>query len=281
MHCARSCAPPWRRADMAPVVEADGLVKRYEALTAVDGVSFSIEPGRIYALVGPNGSGKTSTVECLQGLRRPDAGKARLLGLDPQRDHDRLWRRVGVVFQETSYHNRIRLGEAIWLHESFYAQPLDGARLLEAFGLAEKRDTFFCRLSGGQQLRFLILLAMLGDPELLILDEPTTGLDPQARANVWEVLRGMRDRGASVLITTHQLDEAEAHCDIAAVMDRGRLLCSGAPADLLDEFGMHAHVVLPEHVAAGSVRAAGATQLQTAAGRMHVFGRGEEFMPAI
>jgi len=268
----------------APVLEVSGLTKHYGGVRAVDDLSFALARGQILALVGPNGSGKTTTLECIQGLRSPDSGLIRVLGLDPATSRHALAQCVGVLFQETAYHNRIKLKEALWLHESFFSKSLDGTSLLRRFGLEEKSEVYFSKLSGGQQRRFLLLLAILGNPALLVLDEPTTGLDPQARNNLWEIVHERREGGASILVSTHYLEEAEQHCDVTVIMDSGSLLAVGPPAELLVRYGMEHHVALPSHlgITLDQVHGRpGVGSVQETAGFTYVYGTGPEFLPSM
>lgn len=196
-------------------------------------MSFDVEAGEIFGLIGPNGAGKTTTMECVEGLRRPNRGTIAVLGLDPARDGRKLQKRIGVQLQEAQLQKRIKVWEAVDLWASLYAHPVDGGRLLERLGLADKRDAWFMNLSGGQKQRLFIALAMINDPEIVFLDELTTGLDPQARRAIWELVRGIRDRGKTVLLTTHLMEEAERLCDRVAIVERGRIVDVGTPADLV------------------------------------------------
>ncbi|MCX8032490.1 MAG: ABC transporter ATP-binding protein [Thermoleophilia bacterium] len=219
---------------MSIVVEVDGLRKTYGSVVAVDNLSFTVEEGEIFGIVGPNGAGKTTTVECVVGLRVPDDGLIRVLGLDPQADRDRLREVVGVQLQESALPPRIKVGEALGLYRSFYRQAADPAELLEVLGLSEKRGAYFKDLSGGQKQRLSIALALIGRPSVAVLDELTTGLDPQARRDTWEFIEGVRDRGVTILLVTHFMDEAERLCDRVALIDRGRLVALDTPARLAE-----------------------------------------------
>jgi ABC-2 type transport system ATP-binding protein len=206
----------------------------YGQVQAVAGVDLVVRAGSIVAIVGPNGAGKTTTVECLEGLREPDAGTVRILGLDPVADRPRLVQRLGVQLQDGSLYEKTRVDEAFWVAEPFYERPLPADELLRTFGLEEKRRAFFEQLSGGQKQRLMTALAFVGDPEVAILDEPTSGLDPQARRDVWAALRERtRTAGKTVLLTTHNLDEAQDECDEVVIIDAGRVVAHGAPDELL------------------------------------------------
>ena len=216
-----------------PVVQVEGIRKSYGRTIAVSDISFEVQQGEIFGLIGPNGAGKTTTMECVEGLRSPDRGSIAVLGLDPVRDVYRLQDRIGVQLQEAQLQKRIKVREAVDLWASLYRRPVDAHRLLEQLGLVEKRDAWFMTLSGGQKQRLFIALALINDPELVFLDELTTGLDPQARRAIWDLVRGIRQRGKTVFMTTHLMDEAERLCDRVAVIDRGRIVDIGSPAALV------------------------------------------------
>ena len=218
---------------MRPAIEAIGLRKRYGATLAVDDVSFEVQDGEIFGLIGPNGAGKTTTMECVEGVRTPDDGRIPVLGLDPSRDAYRLQLRVGVQLQEAQLQKRIKVREAVALWASLYNATVDPGRLLERLGLGDKRDAWFMTLSGGQKQRLFIALALIDDPELVFLDELTTGLDPQARRAIWELVRDIRARGKTVLLTTHLMEEAERLCDRVAIIDHGRIIDIDSPAGLV------------------------------------------------
>jgi ABC-2 type transport system ATP-binding protein len=215
-----------------PLIEVTELTKRYGNRLAVDGVSFTVERGEIFGILGTNGAGKTTTVECLQGLRTADAGTISVLGLDPARDRDELRRRVGVQLQESRLPEKLRVREALELFASFYRHPADVDSLLRRLSLEEHQRTYFGRLSGGLKQRVSIALALIGEPEVAILDELTTGLDPHARRDTWKLVEGVRDSGVTVLLVTHFMDEAERLCDRVAVFDAGRVVATGTPAEL-------------------------------------------------
>ncbi|HEX3623773.1 MAG TPA: ABC transporter ATP-binding protein [Acidimicrobiales bacterium] len=217
---------------MTAVVTVKDLCKRYGDRLVVDHVDLDVHEGEIVGLLGRNGAGKTTTVECISGLRRPDEGSVRVLGLDPQHDGPQLRSLVGSQLQDSALPDRLRVAEAIDLFRGPRAMSVDG--LLAAFGLAEHRRQAFSALSGGQRQRLFLVLALLNRPKLVILDELTQGLDPAARRDVWDAIRSLRDAGTTVLLVTHYMDEAEALCDRVVVMDGGRVLDAGAPATLVD-----------------------------------------------
>lgn len=216
-----------------PIVEVRNLRKTYGQKVAVADVSFTVAPGEIFGVLGPNGSGKSTAVECIAGLRDADGGHIRILGVDP-REHPELIRaHVGVQFQEAGLHDKITVCEALTLFASFYDTPADVEELLHVLDLTDKRDARFKSLSGGQKQRVSIALALVGNPKVAILDELTTGLDPQARRTTWEVVRRVRDTGATVLLVTHFMDEAERLCDRLVIIDHGRIIAEGSPRDLI------------------------------------------------
>ncbi|MCC2312610.1 ABC transporter ATP-binding protein [Cellulomonas xiejunii] len=216
----------------APAVLVEGLHKRYGDKRAVDGLDLRVEHGEIVAVLGPNGAGKTTTVETLEGFRRADAGHVRVLGEDPARG-DRAWRaRLGVVLQDNQDLAEVTVAEIVRHVAGFYPAPRDPETVIEEVGLREKRSARVRALSGGQRRRLDVALGIVGDPELLFLDEPTTGFDPQARHAFWDLVEGLRDEGTTILLTTHYLEEAERLADRVVVVAHGRVLADGAPADL-------------------------------------------------
>jgi ABC-2 type transport system ATP-binding protein len=215
------------------VIEVNDLVKRYGRLPVVNEVSFSVEQGEIFGILGPNGAGKTTTVECAEGLRRPDSGSIRVLGLDPVRDGRELSHQVGVQLQESLLPENIKVWEALDLYASFYRAPKDWRELLEEWGLADKRQARFGTLSGGQKQRLFIALALVGDPKVAFLDELTTGLDPAARRVTWELIKRIRAAGVTVVLVSHYMDEVEELCDRVAVFDRGRIVALDTPSHLI------------------------------------------------
>ena len=221
--------------DAALVVE--GLVKTYGAVRAVDHVGFTVYPGEIFGVLGPNGAGKTTTLECIEGLRRPDAGKIRLLGLHPQADYDRLVHRIGVQLQQASLPARLKVREALELFAAFYKRTLPPDVLLERLDLASQAESFVGQLSGGQKQRLFAALALLNDPEVVFLDEITTGLDAHIRREVWTFLQDLRRQGKTVVLTSHYLEEAQALCDRVLVLDQGRKVVEGRPLDLIRDLG--------------------------------------------
>jgi len=218
----------------APLVRVSGFRKTYGKVVAVDEISFEVREGEIFGLIGPNGAGKTTTMECIEGFRRPDRGSISVLGLDPVRDVYQLQHRIGVQLQQAQLQKRIKVWEAVHLWTSLYKKPAaHGEALLQQLGLAEKRNAWFMTLSGGQKQRLFIVLALINDPELVFLDELTTGLDPQARRAIWDLVRGIRARGKTVLLTTHLMEEAERLCDRVAIIEHGRIIDIDSPEQLV------------------------------------------------
>src|ERR1700726_1195552 len=227
------------------VIQVSGVRKTYGSTVAVDEISFEVYGGEIFGLIGPNGAGKTTTMECIEGLRTRDRGSISVLGLDPFHDVYKLQSHIGVQLQQAQLQKRIKVWEAVDLWASLYRiNTVDGERLLEQLGLIDKRNAWFMTLSGGQKQRLFIALALINDPEVVFLDELTTGLDPQSRRAIWELVRGIRDRGKTVLITTHLMEEAERLCDRVAIIEHGKIIDIGTPEKLVDRHCPERTVVL-------------------------------------
>lgn len=224
------------------IITVSHLCKRYGAVAAVDDVTFSINEGEIFGIIGPNGAGKTTMVECISGLRVPDSGSVTIYDLSPKDDRAKLRKFIGVQLQEGSLPPRIKVLEAVNLFASFYSNPLDSQELLETLGLTKKRNATFKKLSGGQKQRLSIALALIGNPKIAILDELTTGLDPDARRETWELIERIRDRGVTVILVTHYMDEAERLCDRVALINHGRLIALDTPAALAANKGGDIHM---------------------------------------
>ena len=269
---------------MPAVITVDRLRKRYGSRRAVDDVSFQVEPGEIFGLIGPNGAGKTTTLECIEGLRSPDGGAVTVLGLDPRRDARRLHERIGVQLQEAQLQKRLKVREAVGLWASLYPRPVDPDALLARLGLTEKRNAWFMTLSGGQKQRLFIALALINDPAVVFLDELTTGLDPQARRAIWGLVRDIRERGSTVFLTTHLMEEAERLCDRVAIIDHGRIVDIGAPDQLVARHCPHRTVRLAVDLpdAATRFRAlAPVEDVQEDDGVLTVRGQGDELVTAL
>jgi len=215
-----------------PVIQAEGLYKSYGSVEALRGVSFEVEEGEVFGLLGPNGAGKTSTVEILEGMRTPDRGTARVCGLDPEKSGFRFKEQIGAVLQSTSLPDKIRVKEAIDLFAKFYRRHADTDDLLKRFQLEEKRTAFYSQLSGGQKQRLALAMALVNDPSVVFLDEPTAGLDPQVRREIYDIIEELKRDKKTVLLTTHYIEEAERLCDRVAIVDQGRVIALGTPRDL-------------------------------------------------
>jgi ABC-2 type transport system ATP-binding protein len=265
-----------------PVIRVSGFRKTYKSTVAVDDVSFEVFDGEIFGLIGPNGAGKTTTMECVQGLRTPDRGTISVLGLDPFRDVYALQERIGAQLQQAQLQKRIKVWEAVHLWAALYRRrSSDGDRLLEQLGLADKRNAWFMTLSGGQKQRLFIALALMNDPEVVFLDELTTGLDPQARRTIWELVRDVRHRGKTVFLTTHLMEEAERLCDRVAIIDHGRIIDMDSPEGLIRRHCPERSVVLvtEDPAAADQFRRIPRVSAVTANnGRLTIAGTGEDLI---
>ena len=216
-------------------VRVEGLVKRFGSFTAVDGISFTVKRGEIFGILGPNGAGKTTTLEMIEGLLKPTQGSVSVLGLNVLKEPNQVKAKIGVQLQSSAYHDYLKLNEILALLGSFYPKRVPPRELLEQVGLADKADSRVNQLSGGQKQRFTVAASLVNDPELVILDEPTTGLDPQARRNLWSLVKEVHQRGVTVVMTTHYMEEAEALCQRLAIMDRGRLVTVDTPRNLINQ----------------------------------------------
>ncbi len=270
---------------MRPVIQVSGVRKTYGPTVAVDEVSFEVNDGEIFGLIGPNGAGKTTTMECIEGLRTPDRGTIMVLGLDPFRQVYKLQERIGVQLQQAQLQKRIKVWEAVDLWASLYRKKaIDGARLLEQLGLTDKRDAWFMNLSGGQKQRLFIALALINDPELVFLDELTTGLDPQSRRAIWDLVRGIRERGKTVFLTTHLMEEAERLCDRVAIIEHGRIIDIDKPEKLVGRHCPERTVVLATDDSRAEERfraIRGVEAVTCAALRFSIRGRGDDFVTEV
>ena len=267
------------------VVRVTGFRKTYGSVVAVDEISFDVRDGEIFGLIGPNGAGKTTTLECVEGFRTPDRGTISVLGLDPFRDAYKLQARIGVQLQQAQLQKRIKVWEAVHLWAALYRrETADGERLLEQLGLADKRNAWFMTLSGGQKQRLFIVLALINDPELVFLDELTTGLDPQARRAIWDLVRGIRERGKTVFLTTHLMEEAERLCDRVAIIERGRLVDIDAPEALVRRHCPQRTVILTTDDAAAETRFGAIPRVEAVVrqgSRYTIRGHGDDFVTAV
>ena len=262
-----------------PVIRVSGISKRYGPHVAVDDVSFDVAQGEIFGLIGPNGAGKTTTMECVEGIRRPEQGAISVLALDPFRQEHALQERIGVQLQESQLQKRIKVREAVHLWASLYPNPVDGDRLLDQLGLATKRNAWFMTLSGGQKQRLFIALALINDPEVVFLDELTTGLDPQARRAIWELVRNIRERGKTVFLTTHLMEEAERLCDRVAIIEHGRIIDIDSPARLVARHCPERSVELAtddEHAEARFLAVGPVESVTRTGARYSIRGRGDD-----
>lgn len=262
---------------MSNVIEVNNIRKQYGPVTAVKDVSFSVQKGEIFGIVGPNGAGKTTTIESMVGLRKPDGGTISVLGMNPQAEPQALGNRIGTQLQQAALPDRMKVWEALDLYASFYEKTIPWEPLLEQWGLTEKRNTQFDDLSGGQKQRLFISLALLNDPEIVFLDELTTGLDPQARRATWDLVRAIREQGKTVVLITHYMDEIEALADRVAIIDQGRIVAVDTPANLIA--GMNAeteiHFTVPNGYAPDRLRkVAGVTAVRQEQQQITVLGNG-------
>jgi ABC-2 type transport system ATP-binding protein len=264
-----------------PVIAVSNLGKRYGRTVAVDDVSLEVFEGEIFGLIGPNGAGKTTTMECVEGNRVPDKGAISVLGLDPRRDANALRQRIGVQHQEAHLQKRIKVWEAVDLWRSLYPRVVDTDALLARLGLEAKRNAWFMTLSGGQKQRLFIALALIHEPEVVFLDELTTGLDPQARRAIWELVNGIRDRGTTVFLTTHLMEEAERLCDRVAIIEHGRIIELGTPAELVQKHCPERTVVFTSDDANVAERLQGLGAVERAEGSAATYtirGAGDDFV---
>src|SRR5580692_3592003 len=221
----------------APIIDVHNLTKSYGQVQAIRGVSFEVQEGEVFGLLGPNGAGKTSTVEILEGLRPPDGGIVSVCGLDPQMPGAAFKQEIGAVLQATALPDKLRVGEAVSMFASFYKRRRDPAALLKRFGLEEKRNTFYSQLSGGQKQRLALAMSLVNEPRVLFLDEPTAGLDPQIRREIYAIIEELKKERKTILLTTHYIEEAEKLCDRVAVVDQGRVIAQGTPRELKQRSG--------------------------------------------
>jgi ABC-2 type transport system ATP-binding protein len=223
---------------MDSIIRVENLTKRYGEVTAVNGVTFAVEKGEVFGILGPNGAGKTTTVEMIEGLRKPDGGRISVYGIDARKQPGRIKEIIGVQLQATSIYDNIRVREAVDLFGGYYRKAAPAGRILEEVSLTDKKDSSVSSLSGGQKQRLCVGLALVNDPEVIFLDEPTTGLDPQARHNIWSIVERLRERGKTIVMTTHYMEEAEQLCDRIAIVDRGKIIAMETPDKLINNAGL-------------------------------------------
>ena len=269
---------------MASIIEVNELYKTYGSVKAVDGISFAVLEGEIFGMVGPNGAGKTTTIECIEGLRLPDTGTVKVLGMNPGTERQTIAKQIGVQLQESALPPRLRVGEALALFSAFYEDHADAKQLLDTLGLTEKQSAAFNKLSGGQKQRLFIALALINNPKVVFFDELTTGLDPQARRSMWDLVRRIRDQGCTVFLTTHFMEEAERLCDRVLIIDRGQIVALDTPEALIRSLGAENRLVftLPENQTAPSLLDLPQVQRVEQSGeRMIVYGHGERFASSV
>lgn len=264
-----------------PVIKVEHLRKVYGKVVAVNDISFEVQEGEIFGMVGPNGAGKTTTIECLESLRNPDSGKISVLGLNPRNDGYALRERIGIQLQEATLYDRIRVWEALNLFASFYHHSIDWNSLLETLGLEDKRNSYINKLSGGQKQRLYIALALVNDPELIFLDELTTGLDPQGRRMMWKLVQDIRNQGKTVFLTTHYMEEAEQLCNRVAIIDRGNIIALDAPENLIRSLGVDSRIIFSvkepfevEHLK----KLKRVSRVECSSERVIVYGQGEKLV---
>jgi ABC-2 type transport system ATP-binding protein len=263
------------------VVEVKELKKVYGELTAVDSISFDVYENEIFGMVGPNGAGKTTTIECVEGLRERDAGDISIFGLNPSKADTALKESIGIQLQETSLPERIRISEAMEMFSSLYPHPINWRKLIERLSLSDKVNSFFRELSGGQKQRLFIALALVNDPKLIFLDELSTGLDPQARHIMWDLVRDIRNEGKTIFLTTHYMEEAERLCDRVAIIDHGKIVALDTPENLVSSLGqeMRIQFVVEESFNVnGFKKLKEVTKTERIGDRIIVYGKGEEFV---
>ncbi len=269
---------------MVIAADVQNLRKCYGSLIAVNDISFQVREGEIFGMVGPNGAGKTTTIECIEGLRRPDSGQVTVLGMDPCSQRQAVARRVGIQLQESALPARLRVGEAMELFASFADGKADAQALLEGVGLGKKQTATFSKLSGGEKQRLFVALALINHPDIVFFDELTTGLDPQGRRAMWDLVRYVRQEGCTVFLTTHFMEEAERLCDRVLIIDHGQIVALDSPEALIRSLGVEKRLVftLPENQPTPSL--AGLPQvrrIERSGQRMIVYGEGEGFASAV
>lgn len=276
--------PVSKPAKKSVVVEVENLHKSYGNHIAVDDISFHVKSSEIFVLVGPNGAGKTTTVECIEGLRVPDKGAVSIFGMNPVKKREEVFREVGVQLQEDQLIPRQKLIEALKVFSSFYPNPVPYKELLEACGLSGLENKYFGKLSGGQKRRFMLVLALIGRPKLAILDEPTSGLDPQARFNIWTMLEQLKQKGTTIFLTTHYMNEAEEHADTLCMVDNGKVVAIGDPKQLLRQNQMGTLVQIPFDLGCHEKELANLPhlgKLEKVNSNYFLYGMDTEFLPSV
>ncbi|MGE5341238.1 MAG: ABC transporter ATP-binding protein [Candidatus Omnitrophota bacterium] len=269
------------------IIRTEHVRKSYGKAVVINDISLEIMEGEIFGIVGPNGAGKTTFIECMEGLRKPDGGTIRVKGMDPVKDRYALSASIGIQLQESELQPRIKLGEAVDLYASFYSKRADQKVLLDQLGLTDQKNTMFSKLSGGQKQRLFAALALINDPDIVFLDELTTGLDPHARHGTWEMIRGIRNRGKTVFLTTHFMEEAEKLCDRVAIIDQGRLIALDTPGNLIKKLDAETRITfrVNENVQANALNALdgvnGITRVENKPDTVIVYGKGAELLTGL
>jgi ABC-2 type transport system ATP-binding protein len=269
---------------MPSIVDVQTLRKQYGSLAAVDGISFDVQQGEIFGMVGPNGAGKTTTIECIEGLRRPDGGNVKVLGMDPWQERQAVVGRMGIQLQESALPPRLHVGEALDLFAAFAGRQANADDLLGSVGLAKKKDAVFGKLSGGEKQRLFVALALINHPAIVFFDELTTGLDPQGRRSMWDLVRHVRDQGCTVFLTTHFMEEAERLCDRVLIIDHGRIVALDTPEALVRSLGVEKRLVftLPHNQALPQLASLPQVKRVERSGeRVIIYGDGERFASAV
>ena len=265
------------------VIEVNNLIKNYGKIKAVDGVSFDVNEGEIFGMVGPNGAGKTTTIECIEGLRKPDEGIINVLNLNPSTDREKFYEKVGVQLQETNYQDKIKVYEICELFASLYKKPLNYTDLLKRFGLYDFKNGFVMKLSGGQKQKLSIILALISNPEIIFLDEITTGLDPKARRDMWEIVKELKDEGKTIFLTTHYMEEAEFLCDRVAIIDKGKIVELDTPEKLIEKSGIEDMISFEtKDINIEELKKVkGVNEVSFKNGEVTIYGRGEDLLKEV
>lgn len=268
---------------MVSLIHVEHLTVKYNDLTAVDGISLEVKSGEIFGIIGPNGAGKTSTIECIEGLRKPSGGSISVLGINPSTDRKKLYAQIGVQLQEASYPDFIKVGELCELFSSFYADPVPYDTLLEKFNLADKKQAYVKKLSGGQKQKISIIIALIANPKIVFLDELTTGLDPKARIEMWALIRQLRDEGRTVFLTTHYMEEAEYLCDRVCMMVGGKIAVMGSVPQLIEQLDMDQKITFRASVAdiKAFEKIAGISKAAVCNGKIELLGKGANLLKEV
>lgn len=261
------------------MIEVKNLTVKYNDFTAVDNISFEVKEGEIFGIIGPNGAGKTSTIECLEGLKKFHSGEVRVLGIHPESRRE-LYQHIGVQLQEASFPDSIKVKELCMLYSSFYKNPADYNALLERFDLSDKKNAYVKKLSGGQRQKISVVVALIANPKIIFLDELTTGLDPQARLEMWELIKSLRDEGKTILLTTHFMEEAEYLCDRVSIMGKGRIAAIGTIKELVDQAALSQKITFSSKNANKEALegVAGITQVTESEGVFQLYGNGKNLL---